>query len=51
MDKEYIIFQEDGLFGVKNQEGEVIIPPQYNWFDPQFICGFARVRKYSYIDE
>ena len=51
MDKEYIIFQEDGLFGVKNQEGEVIIPPQYNWFDPQFICGFARVMKYSYIEE
>ena len=54
MDKEYIIFQEDGLFGVKNQEGEVIIPPQYNWFDPQFICGLSLVRnhqyQYAYID-
>lgn len=51
MDKEYIIFQEDGLFGAKNQRGEVVIPPQYNWFDPQFICGFARVMKFSYIEE
>ena len=29
MDKDYIIFQEDGLFGAKNQRGEVIIQPQY----------------------
>ena len=51
MDKEYIIFQEDGLLGVKNQRGEVVIQPQYNWIDPQFICGFARVMKYSCIEE
>lgn len=51
MDKDYIIFQEDGLFGAKTQRGEIIIQPQYNWFDPQFICGFARVMKHSVIAE
>lgn len=81
MDKDYIIFQENGLFGAKNQRGEVIILPQYmemqlfscglslvrnhqyqyayinkdnepiipfgtyQWCDPLFICGFARVLK------
>ena len=45
------VFQENGLFGARNQNGIVIIPPQYNWVDPQFICGFARVMKYSCIEE
>ena len=53
MDKEYIIFQEDGLFGVKNQRGEVIIPPQYMEMQP-FSCGLSLVRnhqyQYAYID-
>ena len=87
MDKEYIIFQENGLFGAKNQRGEIIIQPQYmemysfscglamvrdteyrygyinknnefviplgkySWCDPRFTCGFARVMKYSCIEE
>ena len=53
MDKEYIIFQEDGLFGVKNQRGEVIISPQYMEMQP-FSCGLSLVRnhqyQYAYID-
>lgn len=87
MDKGYSIFQENGLFGAKNQRGEVFIPPQYmemqpfscglslvrnhqyqyayidmtnkqvipfgrySWCDPQFVCGFARVMKYSYFEK
>lgn len=47
------IFQENGLFGLKNDRGEVIITPQYIEFDP-FSCGLARVRnlryEYAYID-
>lgn len=54
MDKEYIIFQEDGLFGVKNQRGEVIIPPQYMEMY-SFNCGLAMVRdteyRYGYINK
>lgn len=53
MDKEYIIFQEDGLFGVKNQAGEVVILPQYMAMY-SFSCGLAMVRntkyQYGYID-
>lgn len=53
MDKDYIIFQEDGLFGAKNQRGEVIIPPQYMEMQP-FSCGLSLVRnhqyQYAYID-
>lgn len=53
MDKNYIIFQEDGLFGTKNQRGEVIIPPQYMEMQP-FNCGLSLVRnhqyQYAYID-
>lgn len=87
MDKDYIIFQENGLFGAKNQRGEFVIPPQYmemqpfscglslvrnhqyryayinkdnkqvisfgtyQWCDPLFICGFARVMKYNIFSE
>ena len=87
MSKDLIIFQENGLYGVKNTKGEIIISPQYmemypfscglslvrnhqyqyayidntniqvipfgkySWCDPQFICGFARVMKYSCIEE
>lgn len=51
--KNYIIFQENGLFGVKNQRGEVIIPPQYMEMQP-FSCGLSLVRnhqyQYAYID-
>ena len=53
MDKEYIIFQEDGLFGAKDQKGKVIIPPQYMEMQP-FSCGLSLVRnhqyQYAYID-
>ena len=53
MDKDYIIFQEDGLFGAKNQRGEVVIPPQYMEMQP-FCCGLSLVRnhqyQYAYID-
>ena len=87
MNKDYIIFQENGLFGVKNRKEEVLIQPQYmemqpfscglslvrntqyqyayiditnrqvvpfglySWCDPQFVCGFARVMKYQYLEE
>lgn len=46
-------FQENGLFGAKNQRGEVIIPPQYMEMQP-FSCGLSLVRnhqyQYAYID-
>ena len=53
MDKEYIIFQEDSLFGAKDQKGKVIIPPQYMEMQ-LFSCGLSLVRnhqyQYAYID-
>lgn len=53
MDKDYNIFQEDGLFGAKNQRGEIIIPPQYMEMQP-FSCGLSLVRnrqyQYAYIN-
>ena len=87
MDKSYIIFQENGLFGAKRQNGEIVIAAQYkemynfncglsmvrnsnyqyayinrdnkqiipfgtySWCDSQFVCGFARVMKYHYLEE
>ena len=54
MDKEYIIFQENGLFGAKSQAGEVVIPPQYMEMY-SFNCGLAMVRdtkyRYGYINK
>ena len=44
MDKSYIIFQENGLFGVKNRIGEVVIQPQYLEMQP-FNCGLSLVKK------
>ena len=53
MDKSYIIFQENGLFGVKNRIGEVVIQPQYLEMQP-FNCGLSLVKnqqyEYGYID-
>ena len=53
MDKDYIIFQENGLFGAKNQRGEIVIQPQYMEMQP-FSCGLSLVRndqyQYAYID-
>lgn len=53
MDKECIIFQKDGLYGAKNQRGEVFIQPQYVEMQP-FSCGLSLVRnyqnQYAYID-
>ncbi len=53
MGKDYIIFQENGLFGVKDQKGEVFISPQYIEMQP-FSCGLSLVRnhqyQYAYID-
>lgn len=53
MGKEYIIFQERELFGVRTLEGNVIITPQYIEMHP-FWCGLAMVRntayQYAYID-
>lgn len=47
------IFQENGLFGARNQNGEVIITPQYMEMQP-FSCGLSLVRnhqyQYAYID-
>ena len=87
MDKDFVIFQENGLFGAKNSKGEIIILPQYmemqpfscglslarnnqyqsayinkrneqvipfgtyQWCDPLFVCGFARVMKYNFFSE
>lgn len=53
MDKSYIIFQENGLFGVKNRIGKVVIQPQYLEMQP-FNCGLSLVKnqqyEYGYID-
>lgn len=53
MDMDLIIFQENGLFGVKNSKGKVIISPQYMEMYP-FSCGLSLVRnhqyQYAYID-
>lgn len=47
------IHQENGLYGLKNDWGEVLISPQYREFYP-FSCGLACVRnmdyQYAYID-
>lgn len=47
------IFQQNGLYGLKNDCGEVIIAPQYREFYP-YSCGLACVRnvqyQYAYID-
>ena len=53
MNKEYIIFQENGLFGLKDNTGKIIISPQYmEMYD--FSCGLSLVRneqyQYAYID-
>lgn len=53
MKTEYTIFEKDGLFGAKNQEGNVVIEPQYIEMY-SFKCGFSCVRDlnyhYSYVD-
>ena len=53
VDNNLQIFQEEDLFGVKNQVGEIIIPPQYKEIQP-FSCGLALVRnsqyQYAYIN-
>lgn len=53
MSEDYVIFQEDGLFGCKNPNGEVVIQPQYMEMYP-FSCGLSLVRntryQYAYID-
>lgn len=53
MDKDYIIFQENGLFGAKDHLGNVVVKPQYKEMYP-FNCGLSLVRddklRYSYID-
>lgn len=47
------IFQENGLFGAKDQNGIVVITPQYMEMQP-FSCGLSLVRnhqyQYAYID-
>lgn len=46
------IFQENGLYGLKNETGAILIKPQYIEFYP-FVCGLACVRneryQYAYI--
>lgn len=53
MDKDYTIFQENGLFGAKDQMGNVVIKPQYKEMNP-FSCGLSLVRddkfRYAYIN-
>ncbi len=46
MDKDYIIFQEDGLFGAKDQKGKVIIPPQYMEMQPFFPNRLKKIKTY-----
>lgn len=41
------IYQENGLYGLKNDCGEVLISPQYREFYP-FSCGLSCVRNSSY---
>lgn len=53
MDKDYIIFQENGLYGAKDQLGNMVIEPQYKEMNP-FNCGLSLVRdekmRYSYVN-
>ena len=53
MDKDYIIFQRNGLFGAKDQMGNIVIMPQYKEMNP-FSCGLSLVRddklRYAYIN-
>ena len=53
MDKDYIIFQENGLYGAKDQSGIVVIEPQYKEMYP-FSCGLSLVRdekmRFSYVN-
>lgn len=52
MADELILFQENGLYGARNQAGAIIINPQYIEMHP-FSCGLAMVRdkgfKYSFV--
>ena len=49
-----IIYQENGLYGLKDYNGNVIISPQYKEMFP-FSCGLALVRnnkfQYGYINK
>ena len=47
MDKNYFIFQENALFGAKDQAGDVVIKPQYTEMNP-FSCGLSLVRDDKY---
>lgn len=53
MNNDLIIFQENGLFGAKTQNGTIVIPPQYMEMYP-FSCGLSLVRnekyQYAYIN-
>lgn len=53
MDKNYIIFQENGLFGAKYSSGRIAITPKYKEMYP-FSCGLSLVRnekyQYAYIN-
>ena len=53
MDTNYIIFQENGLYGAKDQSGSIVIKPQYKEMNP-FSCGLSLVRDekmlYSYVN-
>ena len=46
-------FQENGLFGAKDQAGDVVIKPQYTEMNP-FSCGLSLVRddkyRYTYVN-
>lgn len=52
-DNTLVIFEEKGLFGAKNQTGQIVIEPQYIEMQP-FCCGLAQVRngkyQYAYIN-
>ena len=53
MNKNYIIFEEKGLFGLRDDAGNVLIEPQYKEMQP-FSCGLSQVRnerfQYAYIN-
>ena len=55
MRKEQIlnIYEDNGLYGAKNQNGQIVIAAQYTQMNP-FSCGLSLVRncqyQYAYID-
>ncbi len=47
MDNGLLIFKENYLFGLKNQNGVILIPPQYIEMQPFFPNGLKNIKIYS----